>query len=79
MPNEVKSMILERQMVKEEDRRINMEMRKLAEEEIMRELKMAEDMYVESEFQRTNRNFSIYKELEKEGDNEDNDDFEREE
>ena len=30
-------------------------MRKLAEEEIMRELKYAEDYFVRTEFQRTNR------------------------
>jgi hypothetical protein len=37
-------------MIKEEERRINNEMRRIAEEEIMRELKMAEEMYKTSEF-----------------------------
>ncbi len=31
-------------------------MRKIAEEEIMRELKMAEELYQTSQFQKTNRN-----------------------
>lgn len=43
MPNEVKQILLERQMAKEDERRINIEMRRIAEEEIMRELKMAEE------------------------------------
>lgn len=43
MPNEVKQVLLERQMAKEDERRINIEMRRIAEEEIMRELKMAEE------------------------------------
>eukprot|EP00347_Sterkiella_histriomuscorum_P002403 403368291 len=62
MPNEIKQMILERQIVKEDERRINMEMRRIAEEEIMKELKMAEEYYIQSEFQKTNKNFPIYKE-----------------
>jgi len=33
-------------MIKEDERRINMEMRRIAEEEIMRELRMAEDYYI---------------------------------
>jgi hypothetical protein len=37
-------------MIKEEERRINLEMRRLAEEEIMRELRMAEEYFVRSEF-----------------------------
>jgi hypothetical protein len=39
-------MIHERQMIKDDERRINMEMRRLAEEEIMRELRMAEEYFV---------------------------------
>jgi len=61
MPHEVKMVIHERQMIKEEERRINAEMRKLAEEEIMRELRMAEDYFVRSEFQKTtNKLFPLY-------------------
>jgi len=33
-------------MIKEDERRINMEMRRIAEEEIMRELRMAEEYYI---------------------------------
>lgn len=60
MPTEVKQMILERQMIKEDERRINLEMRRLAEEEIMRELRMAEEYFVTTEFQRTNKIFPLY-------------------
>ena len=37
-------------MMKEDERRMNLEMRKLAEEEIMRELRMAEEYLIASEF-----------------------------
>ena len=37
-------------MMKEDERRMNLEMRKLAEEEIMRELRMAEEYFIASEF-----------------------------
>ncbi len=36
--------------MKEEERQMNIEMRKLAEEEIMNELKMAEEFYAKTEF-----------------------------
>lgn len=75
MPTEVKQMILERQMIKEDERRINLEMRRLAEEEIMRELRMAEDYFVTTEFQKTNKIFPLYS-AENEG-HKDDDEFER--
>jgi hypothetical protein len=66
-------------MIKEEERRINNEMRRIAEEEIMRELKMAEEMYKTSEFQKTNRKLAIYKDLVNGGGDDDEDDFDRDE
>ena len=39
-------MVEERQMYKEEERRLNEEMRRLAEQEIMKELRMAEDFFI---------------------------------
>jgi hypothetical protein len=37
-------------MIKEDERRINLEMRRIAEEEIMREMRMAEEYFVRTEF-----------------------------
>ncbi|CDW76147.1 UNKNOWN [Stylonychia lemnae] len=84
MPNELKQIILERQMIKEDERKINLEMRRIAEEEIMRELRMAEDYYNQSEFQKTNKIFPVYndQEIPKQGhyiDGEDDEQFQREE
>lgn len=56
MPSDIKEQLVKRQNLKEEERQLNNEMRRIAEEEIMRELKMAEDLYQTSQFQKTNRN-----------------------
>ncbi len=50
MPVELKEQLIERSIIKEEERKLNSEMRRIAEEEIMRELKMAEEMYKTTEF-----------------------------
>lgn len=67
-------------MIKEEERRINLEMRRLAEEEIMRELKLAEELYATSEFSRTSRKLTLYsgnEDYEDISDEEEECDFER--
>lgn len=49
-------------MLKEDERRVNLEMRRIAEEEIMRELRLAEEFFVKSEeFQKTsNKLFPLF-------------------
>jgi hypothetical protein len=72
MPQDIKMIIQERQLIKEEERRINIEMRRLAEEEILRELRMAEDYYLRSgEFSKTqNKLFPLFNENESQSEEE---------
>jgi hypothetical protein len=55
MPYEVKMMIHDQQLLKEEERRINQEMRRLAEEELMKEYRMAEEYFIRSEFMKSGK------------------------
>ena len=50
MPGEVKLHIKERQLMKEDEKRIKNEMRMIAEEEIMKELRMAQEYFMTSDF-----------------------------
>jgi len=58
---EVREHLIERKLLKEEERRITIEMRKIAEEEIMRELRMAEELHNQApDFQKTKRHLGFY-------------------
>lgn len=62
MPNEVQMMIEERIEVKNEERKMKDDMRKLAEEEILKELRMAEEFFKRNEFESTQKGYHFYEE-----------------
>lgn len=60
MPEEVYMMIEERTKEKNEERKMKDDMRKQAEEEILKELRMAEDFFKRNEFEQTQKGYHFY-------------------
>lgn len=59
MPKGVQKMIDERIEEKSEERKVKEEMRKLAEEEILKELRMAEEFFKRNQFEQTQKGYNF--------------------